>query len=212
MAITNRRQLLTGAAAYAAGAAIVAGGAALASEAKGATISPSLAALIAAANAAQRASELHDRTVLRTARRQAQSLIDAIPHVSANIDDCTYWTTANPGSVRMARRLVDDHPNRGDLESRPLRDFVAASHRRDRQVTRINKATGLSAACERSDKLGYELAEALDAVALHPIGTVTDLRTKLAFMSKHSMGDGRNWLDEINADVLRIAAAGEAQA
>jgi uncharacterized caspase-like protein len=54
MSSPNRRQLFTGAAAYAAGAAIVAGGAALASEAHGATIDRTLAMLIRQARTADK--------------------------------------------------------------------------------------------------------------------------------------------------------------
>lgn len=142
MAATNRRQLLTGAAAYAAGAAIVAGGVALASEAKGATISPGLAAAIA-------------NTIGRDA-------------------------------------IVDQH-----------------------QRLVLDNAVGreaINAALDANNALNDEWAESLDAVAAYPVDTVTDLRAKLAFMLEHEMGDGRDWLEEINADVLRIAAAGEAQA
>ena len=63
MSAPNRRQLLTGAAAYAAGAAIVAGGAALASEAHGATIDPKLLALIADCRAKDRIVSAHIETL-----------------------------------------------------------------------------------------------------------------------------------------------------
>lgn len=74
----------------------------------------------------------------------------------------------------------------------------------------VDKAVGdaaISAAIDENNALNDAYADALDAVALHPVSTVADLRAKLAFMSKHQMGDGRNWLDEISADVLRIASA-----
>lgn len=63
MSAPNRRQLLTGAAAYAAGAAIVSGDAALASEAHGATINPTLACLISECRAADRRADDHLATL-----------------------------------------------------------------------------------------------------------------------------------------------------
>lgn len=63
MSAPNRRQLLTGAVACAAGAAIVASGPALTEEAQGATINPTLTRLVAECHAADRRADAHLATL-----------------------------------------------------------------------------------------------------------------------------------------------------
>lgn len=207
MAATNRRQLLTGAAAYAAGAAIVAGGAALASEAKGATISPDLSKLIAAVHAKSQAAEAYERQVYEPARARAAMLIEAIPHASVSIDDGDYWTTARPGAIRVARRFVENDPERRHPDSKQLRNLVAAAQRREREAERIRKATGLSAAVEQSNANTDAIAVAEWAVASFACRSASDLSAKVSFMSDRQMDDGIQVLEYILPDVLRLAAA-----
>lgn len=58
---------------------------------------------------------------------------------------------------------------------------------------------------ERNNDLNDLWADAMDDVAACPVRTIADFRTKLAFMNKHHMGEGRNWLEQFQADAARLA-------
>jgi len=108
--------------------------------------------------------------------------------------------TASPGAVGISPALIALIADAGVLDE--------AGDRHQRFV--VERAVGdaaISAAIDENNALNDAYADALDAVALHPVSTFADLRAKLEFMSKHQMGDGRNWLDQVSADVLRIASA-----
>ncbi|MEH3103709.1 MAG: hypothetical protein PGN12_07360 [Sphingomonas phyllosphaerae] len=86
------------------------------------------------------------------------------------------------------------------------RDGVVDQHQRFVLDNAVGQKA-INAAIDENNALNDAYAEALDAVAVYPAATLTDLRTKLTFMIEHQMGDGRDWLREINADVLRISSA-----
>lgn len=124
---------------------------------------------------------------------------------------------ARPAKINRASNSMNAtaSPSAVDGISSDLTALIADVKRRDglvdehhRQV--VDKAVGsaaLGAAIDQNNVLNDAYASALDAVAEHPVSTVADLVTKLTFMIENHMGDGRDWLEQINADVLRIAVA-----
>lgn len=56
-----------------------------------------------------------------------------------------------------------------------------------------------------NNELNSQWVTALDAVANFPASTIAELQIKLAYMTTNKMGDGVDWLSEIQADVERIA-------
>ena len=89
--------------------------------------------------------------------------------------------------------------------ARMLNDQV---DRHQREV--VDRASGQAAirvAVAENNALGDVWVDALDEVPHHPVSTAADLRLKLAFMLENQMGDGRDWLDTISMDVMRIVEA-----
>ncbi len=202
---TSRRAVICGAGLSL--AAVAASGMAAASISTVGGISPDLAALIAAVDKASRDADVFDETVFNPARDRANSAVDAIPHSSVNIDDSPYWTTANPGSVRVAERFVDQDPERRLPDSKQLRRLIAQSRLRDREARRIRNATGFSAAVARSNEMSDAICDAEWAVADFPCRTASDLHAKLSFMIARQMDDGIPVLKHLLPDAVRLAAA-----
>jgi hypothetical protein len=74
----------------------------------------------------------------------------------------------------------------------------------------VDRASGQAAirvAVAENNALGDVWVDALDEVAHHPVSTAADLRLKLAFMLENQMGDGRDWLETISKDAVRILEA-----
>ncbi len=203
---TSRRAVICGAGLSL--AAVAASAMAASPVAKVDGISPDLAALIAAANQASIDADVFDQTVANPAKDKAMALIEAIPHSSVNIDDSPYWTTANPGSVRVAERFVDQDPERRLPDSKQLRRLIAQSRLRDREARRIRNATGFSAAVARSNEMSDAICDAEWAVADFPCRTASDLHAKLSFMIARQMDDGIPVLKHLLPDAVRLAAAG----
>ncbi|WP_298809695.1 hypothetical protein [uncultured Sphingomonas sp.] len=95
-----------------------------------------------------------------------------------------------------------------------LHALIAESRAKDRVVSaHIATLDGLegealSREIRRNNDLNDVWVNAMDEVAHHPVTTAADLKTKLAFMLEHHMGDGIDWLQTIAQDVSRIAAQG----
>lgn len=200
-AVTTRRALLGGAGL--ATAAMVAP--AVAATRRSPAISLDLAALIAAAAHAERANRNYHENVYEPAKAEFERQYATIPHVAVSVDDKAsgYWTTANSGAVRIAGDVVASCPSHPDLTQ--LRKLVAADLLRQRAVKRIRRATGLTAALKHSDVLCDAATGAQDAVSNFKCGTIGDLHAKLAFMVERDLGNGIDRLDDVLADVARIA-------
>lgn len=63
-------------------------------------------------------------------------------------------------------------------------------------------------AVQDNNALNDAAAYALWRVADFPVATAADLHTKLSFMCENEMGDGRDWLPELLADIERITGEG----
>lgn len=180
MTTTTRRNLLrfgTTAAAYAAGASIVTGGIALASQAKGAApagVSPGLRQAFAALAASERVSARYQETIYEPMRLRWLTAKEAVPHVVIEPPPMwkmspAFWSTNHPRAMELAKDLVEDNPRtskRDDVIH--ARKLVAADRRRRRAVERAARASGIGAACDESDRLYGLMVEAEDAVCAYP--------------------------------------------
>jgi hypothetical protein len=238
---TTRRDLLrfgTSAAAYAAGAAIVVGGAALASEAKGATpgVNPRLLRAIALRDRAEKAVNRFDDDVEMPARRAYAAAAKALPAVPAVPHRSVATTFINTegeekrlstdmiGAAACARRVANDPTwsdmgdevwRRANCELAALadeRDALVATHQanHDAAVQRLQATHRLDALSERSEALSTrEFKLWLAAIAVPATG-LPDVLTKLDFVERTRGGSmSEDVLEAIHADVRRLAG-GEA--
>ena len=215
---TTRRNLLrfgTTAAAYAAGASIVTGGIALASEAKGAapaSVSPGFTHALAALAAAERVSDRYQETVYEPTRLRWLAAKDAVPHVVIEPSPMwkmspTFWSTDHPRAMTLAKELVEDNPRtskRDDVVR--ARKLVAADRRRTRAVERAARASGIGAACDESDRLYGLMVAAEDAVCAYPATSLADLEAKLAFFLERDLAQNDGNMELVLADARRLLA------
>lgn len=166
-----------------------------------------LAELIDVAQTAMARSDKHYYEVELPAHQRAEAAIARIPHVTVPIDspDQTYWTTANPNSVRVARSILAGHPNRGRGTREPLRRFLAADLRRQRQVERVRREVGLTAATVASNEYSDRNALAEWDVVRFPVTSPADFYAKIAFMIERDLFDGMNHSEQMLADAARLA-------
>ncbi|MEE8612457.1 MAG: hypothetical protein V3V60_17255 [Sphingomonas aquatilis] len=77
------------------------------------------------------------------------------------------------------------------------------------EMEEANDRFGIRRSGQRSDELWAACCLAQSDVAAYPVSTAADLAAKLAFMVKHQMGDGMDWLEELHADARRVAKLGD---
>ena len=218
---TTRRNLLrigTTAAAYAAGAAIVTGGVALTSQAKGEglSVSPALAKLLAERVAADAVLDEWYATVWNPAVELSEATVTAIPHVelvtpalpgpaSAHIT----WSTANSLSIGHARGIAGipaHRQNQGaawQARRRDARKFVAAHLRRERAIAQAGRETKILRVEE--DKLCEPVTRRDRAIECFPAANLADLSAKLAHLEKVG-SEPEGLLGTVQADVRRLLA------
>jgi hypothetical protein len=222
---TTRRDLLrfgTSAAAYAAGAAIVTGGIALASEAKSATPGVSPALLKAIAD-----FERHDAALDRFYRDTFNPAIDrhnaatlAIPHVRMvgppiGAGHELILDSNDPHKVGFARNIARQPAKLASQEPqwqarrKLCRSFTAAVQRRNRTLARIDRDTGCIAADEQETRFYDERKSIKLEVLNFPVASLADLAAKLAFIERDEGMDGDDLLPLVMADVARLSG-GEA--
>lgn len=229
----TRRDLLrigTSAAAYAAGAAIVTGGVALATQAKGATgASPRLLDLMARYHSAD---EKYDRLAeqLQPARDRWQDAISAarssVPHVEMSCDlagvphsngGTRTYTTANNMDVACAavsaktKRFADDGYTDGQYRLFALkRRFHEAAQERDAQIAAAvakaqseNDLRGIAA----QEDAAYDVVSACgsDVIEYQP-RSLADLSAKLAFYKATAVVPDEALLEHVMADVAALSA------
>ncbi|WP_428968807.1 hypothetical protein ACQR50_14200 [Sphingomonas sp. Xoc002] len=203
MATETTRRALFGGAGLVALAAAVPAVASTMSTSSG--VSPALAKLIAAADEAKRQCDDFDTATYDPLKARTDALIDAVPHVTVDIQNSPFWTTAESAAVSLARDIVRGDPGRLHPSSAQLRRLVAADLHRTRQAQRMKRQTGLQAAYDRSNALADTMATTEWDVALFPCETAADLHAKLAFMMTRQMDDGVAVLDVLLPDAARIA-------
>lgn len=212
-AAPNRRRFLTGAAAYAAGASVVTGAAAIASEAKGATaerVTPELARMIAKAWHSQRAIDRHHEKVFLPAKARADAAINRIPHVTIDPGkewrgNPSFWSTNDTTNLAFFRRLVKAEGRdsvRGDVKR--ARQVLAADRRRTRAAIQARRASGQSQACEESNALCEANSAAEDAVCDFRARSLADLQAKVAFLSGRGFDIAEVILPMLTADIANI--------
>lgn len=168
-------------------------------------VSPALATLIAAADEAKRQCDDFDTNTYDPLKARTDALVEAVPHVTVDIKNSPFWSTAEPAAVSLARDIVRGDPGRRHPSSAQLRRLVAADLHRTRQALRLKRQTGLRAAYDRSNALADAMATTEWDVALFPCETAADLHAKLAFMTARQMDDGVALLDVLLPDAARIA-------
>jgi hypothetical protein len=113
--------------------------------------------------------------------------------------------------LEHARRLSAPTPGPSLAEliaESDRRDAIAGQHQADvlnRDGFDTQDEPTRMAQIADNNALNEAWCEAMDNVAAFPAWSVQDLRAKLAFMNAHDMGEGCNWLEEITADLERIA-------
>jgi len=215
---TTRRNLLrfgTTAAAYAAGASIVTGGIALASQAKGAApvgISSGLAQAFATLAAAERTSTRYHEDVFEPTRLRWLAAKDAVPHATIEPSAAwkmspAFWSTDHPRALALAKDLVADNPRtskRDDVVR--ARKLIAAEHRRNRAITQVRKASGIDTQGDESDRLYDIMVAAEDAVCAYPALNLADLEAKLAFFKERDLAQNEGNMALVVADARRLLA------
>ncbi len=199
---TTRRALFGGAGLVALAAAVPAVASTMSASSG---VSPALAKLIAAADEAKRQCDDFDTNTYDPLKACTDALVEAVPHVTVDIKNSPFWTTAEPAAVSFARDIVRGDPGRRHPSSVQLRRLVAADLHRTRQAQRLKRQTGLRAAYDRSNALADAMATTEWDVALFPCETAADLHAKLAFMMARQMDDGVAVLDVLLPDAARIA-------
>jgi hypothetical protein len=204
---TDRRALITGAAAYAAGAVVVTAGLATASHAESLhpAISTAFAALLDDAKRAAAASEHHGAAQFDRARDRYQALVDAIPHTTVQMPGGSSFTTADRGNVACCKAIIGTAKNPRAERLAPHRSLIAAHLRRERSIEGARQQSGLAAAIERDDELGSLATGADDAVYAHPITNATELAAKLAWRVEREGEADEDFLVILLADARRMA-------
>jgi hypothetical protein len=218
---TSRRALLRAAStaiAYASGAAIVSGGMAMATSAKGQTvaaasaqISPGLAALIAEWQRHDRVLDRFYATTFNPACAREREGLAAIPHVTIPpwkgwIGEPGFWSTDNRASVAIARDLVASQPRtskRSDVIR--ARKLIAAVHRRERAIRQVARTSGMDAADKQEAALEAARNRIRSAIHTFPVATLADFRAKLAWIEGDDGMDGDDLLPLVIADTRRLA-------
>jgi hypothetical protein len=233
---TTRRQLLqlgTSVAAYAAGAAIVAGGVAVAGEARSEapSVSPALTRLIAQH---ARADAAIDRWYEATwnpamaARRAADDAIkqryavevtvpraDSLPEVARGPFT---FSTANSYDVARCRGIVSipaHKQNQGEdwqAVYRAARKIMAAVKSEERARASLERRYASLRLKEREDERWKPVMAASDAIKAFPVASLADMSAKLDFLERQGVRDGEadDLFDIVRADVARLS--GEARA
>ncbi len=216
---TTRRGLLrmgTSVAAYGAGAALIAGGCALAGEAKGATpaVSPELTRLIALYDAHDARLIAFYRDTFNPAHERHIEMTSALPHVEVDGslagDGRRMWSTSRRLDVGEARGIAT-MPTTGQSitpiwldKRRRARSFYAAHLRRERAFARAERVSGAQAASEVEDQMHEAIQPTLGAIHRFPVASAADLAAKLAFIERAETMDLASILPIVTADARRL--------
>lgn len=226
---TTRRSLLrlgTGALAYGAGAAAVAGGFALAGEAKGAAparVSPKLEKLRADYDHADAALCQWYDDVWNRAVEKSRAESDAVPHITVSVqgyrnvlDEDTpphTYSTASRSDVARCKGIMSIP---ADLQStdprwldtrRAARRLTIAHRWRERRLSRIDRKWDWTALRAQESRLWESINEATDAILAFPVASALDLSAKLDHMAY--VGSFESYPEKchqiVRDDVLRLA-------
>ncbi len=230
---TTRRSLLrlgTGALAYGAGAAAVAGCVALAGEAKGAgpqRISLELARLLDQYVAADRTLDRWYDTTWNPAIDAHRSAVEAVPHTTIpvrgyrnHLDEDTpphTYSTANPRDVARCKGIMlipferkSTDPRWQDTH-RAARRLTIAAKWRERKIARIDRQWNVRGLSEQENALWEPIHAATDAILAFPVMNALDLGAKLDHMEY--VGAFESYPDkyqQIVRDDVRRLSGGEA--
>lgn len=216
---TTRRNLLrigTTAAAYAAGASIVTGGIAIASQAKGAApaVSPQLAKLLRDYARADDTLAHFYETVHNPAVDREAAMREAYPDIEHNIPmtggQTRMFTTAKSMDVAQARhiatsRISAECPHPGwPAKRQGARAFYAAHLRRERAFAGIRRACRIDAITAREATLLAPYTAAVAGIAAFPVATVADLDAKMAHLLDNRTSQDDDLFDTIQTDIRRL--------
>jgi hypothetical protein len=230
---TTRRSLLrlgTGALAYGAGAAAVAGGVAFAGEAKGATlqrISPALARLLDQyARADTALCEWYD-DVWNPAAKAHRAAHDAVPHTEIPVqgyrnvlDEQTpphTYSTARKSDVARCKGIMSIPADRQSTDSRwqdtrrAARQLTIAAKWRERKLARLQRQWNVHGYEAREARFWSPIHAATDAILAFPVASALDLGAKLDHME--TVGTFESYPDkyqQVVRDDVRRLSSGEA--
>jgi len=224
---TTRRNLLrigTTAAAYAAGATIVTGGVALASQGKGATLSPSLAVLFQRHKDAEAAQAHAYATTVnpafaerKKAKERHQQLVDAVPHAEASGGISVGGTpilfssrkAVSRGNAAYYLELDAKNSNRGGDWADTIaaaRSFLAADYARNEAIRTLGEGPDFSDLFALEQKVNAPFLDACQAIYDFPCVTTADLAAKVAWIEEQEGTDSEIPLALVMADLKRITA------
>jgi len=201
---TTRRSLLrlgTGALAYGAGAAAVAGGVALAGEARGATpqrISPALAGLLDQYARADQAIDRWYNAVWNPATSAHRAAVEAIPHTTIRVQGYRNvlgedtpphtYSTANKYDLARCKGIISmpvdfqSPDTRWQDTRRAARRLTIAAKWRERKLARIDRQWNVLGLRAQEDALWQPIHAATDAILAFPVANAIDLGAKLDHM------------------------------
>jgi hypothetical protein len=236
---TTRRDLLrfgTSAAAYAAGAAIVTGGVAIASEATGAVpTNPRLRRLIALHDQANAAANRFTDMVEEPARAACAAAVEALPRPTPVPHRSVYTTytsmmgeeirlsTDSVGAVGCARRFMTDPTwadMGGDAWRQASRELAALADERDAivqadeiahrsQIEAIQERHDIAGIVQRSNQLDDRTSDLWHAAMKTSAHSLADVAAKIDFADRTGREEVPDLvLAAISADVRRLTKEG----
>lgn len=194
---TTRRSVLH--LAFGAGVATVAGAGFATSEVQAATsgaIRPEFLAAERRFRDFERKASRYETLICVPARQRLDDAVARLPHVTARyeaISGSRMFSTANRIDVASARGVASILRGLPEAERRErLRDpnivaarsIAAAHHRRERAIARLPERVALTAANERSNRLGEESGALEDAFYSMPVQSLAELAHKLTVMTE----------------------------
>ncbi|WP_010162589.1 hypothetical protein [Sphingomonas sp. PAMC 26617] len=171
-------------------------------------VSPELARLIAAAQAAEAASDNYTREVYEPARQAWLKEREAFPHFTMmGTDDMSgkpiRYSTDDKSMFMIAKAV--SRGSRAEAYVRDARAFLAGYWRRSRKIDQLASTKIMHAAHDRDDALCDALSRAIDAVIAFPCASIADLNAKMAkVMQWDSLGNEGTGI-MIASDVARLA-------
>ena len=172
-------------------------------------VSPDLARLIAAAQAAEAVSDNYNREVYEPARQAWLKEREAFPHFTMmGTDDMSgkpiRYSTDDKSMFPIAKAV--SRGSRTEDYVRDARTFLAGHWRRSRKIDQLRSTRMIDVMCEQDDALCDALSRAIDAVIAFPCRSIADLNAKMAkVMQWDSLGNEGTGI-MIAADVARLAA------
>lgn len=171
-------------------------------------VSPDLARLILEADRAGIAADRFEEDVWAQASAAWVQDCSRLPHFTVTGGQNmgggrVVYSTDDRGMIGMARACAKGPRSEDYVQE--ARRFIAGHKRRERVVARLRRAHNLDGLREASDRLGYEVVDAIDAVVAFPCRSIADLNAKMVKVMEWQAMDNEGTPAIIAADVARLA-------